>query len=180
MIPSRLQIYQGDRWDHGWGGCDGVTRIYRWESVASVSSAVYSARMSPMTTETPRVAILVDDMFFIAKINGAAAERGRQIERVKSSEQLEQLAANPPSLVIVDLNSDRISPIEAIEFLKSTPNLTAVPIVGFVSHVQTELIRNAQAAGCDYVVPRSAFNQLMNEIVSGNLSSLRTGSSKSR
>jgi CheY-like chemotaxis protein len=112
-------------------------------------------------------------MFFIAKINGAAAERGRQIERVKSREQLEQLASNPPSLVIVDLNSDRISPIEAIEFLKSTPNLTAVPIVGFVSHVQTELIRNAQAAGCDYVVPRSAFNQLMNEIVSGNLSSLR-------
>lgn len=173
MIPSRLRIYQGDRWTADEANATELRGSDRRQSVASVSSAVYSARMSPMTTETDRVAILVDDMFFIAKINGAAAERGRQIERVKSREQLEQLAANPPSLVIVDLNSDRISPIEAIEFLKSTPNLTAVPIVGFVSHVQTELIRNAQAAGCDYVVPRSAFNQLMNEIVSGNLSSLR-------
>jgi CheY-like chemotaxis protein len=123
--------------------------------------------------EAKTIGVLVDDMFFMSKINAAVAQAGRQIERVKSREQLEQLAANPPSLVIVDLNSDRISPIEAIEFLKSTPNLAAVPIVGFVSHVQTELIRNAQAAGCDYVVPRSAFNQLMNEIVSGNLSSLR-------
>jgi CheY-like chemotaxis protein len=123
--------------------------------------------------EAKTIGVLVDDMFFMSKINAAVAQAGRQIERVKTREQLEQLAANPPSLVIVDLNSDRISPIEAIEFLKSTPNLAAVPIVGFVSHVQTELIRNAQAAGCDYVVPRSAFNQLMNEIVSGNLSSLR-------
>jgi CheY-like chemotaxis protein len=123
--------------------------------------------------EVKMIGVLVDDMFFMSKINAAAAQAGRQIERIKSREQLEQLAANPPSLLIVDLNSDRISPIEAIEFLKSTPSLAAVPIVGFVSHVQTELIRNAQAAGCDYVVPRSAFNQFINDIVSGNLSSLR-------
>lgn len=120
-----------------------------------------------------RIAVLVDDMFFASKINAAAAQAACQIERIKSREQLEQLAANPPSLVIVDLNSDRISPIHAIEFLKSTPSLAAVPIVGFVSHMQTELIRNAQAAGCDYVVPRSAFNQFINDIVAGNLSSLR-------
>jgi len=125
-----------------------------------------------MPTETDRVAILVDDMFFIAKINGAASERGRQIERVKSRDQLEQLAANPPSIVIVDLNSDRIDPLEAIQFLKSTPDLRAIPVVSFVSHVQTELIRSAQAAGCDYVLPRSAFNQMLGEIVSGNLGSL--------
>ncbi|HTG15124.1 MAG TPA: hypothetical protein VK747_07625 [Blastocatellia bacterium] len=125
-----------------------------------------------MTTETDRVAILVDDMFFIAKINGAAAERGRQIERIKSREQLEQLATNRPSLVIVDLNSDRLDPLEAIQFLKSTPDLREIPVVSFVSHVQTELIRSAQAAGCDYVLPRSAFNQMLGEIVSGNLGGL--------
>jgi CheY-like chemotaxis protein len=123
--------------------------------------------------EAKTIGVLVDDMFFMSKINAAVTHAGRRIERIKSREQLERLAANPPSLLIVDLNSDRISPIEAIEFLKSTPSLAAVPIVGFVSHVQTELIRNAQAAGCDYVVPRSAFNQFIDDIVSGNLSSLR-------
>ena len=138
-----------------------------------MSSVVYSARMSPMTTEPDRVAILVDDMFFTAKINAAAAECGRQIERVKSRELLEGLAANPPSLVIIDLNSDRLDPVETIGFLKSSAELSAVPIVSFVSHVQTDLIRAAQAAGCDYVLPRSAFTQMLREIVSGDLSALR-------
>ena len=126
--------------------------------------------MSPMTAET--VVIFVDDMFFTAKINAAAAECGCQVERVKSREQLEALAANPPSLAIIDLNSDRLDPLEVIDFFKSTPALATVPIVGFVSHVQTDLIKRAQAAGCDHVVPRSAFAQMLPQIVSGNLEGL--------
>lgn len=125
-----------------------------------------------MTEVKDRVAILVDDMFFTAKINAAAVECGRQIERVKSRELLEGLVANPPSLVIIDLNSDRLDPLEAIRLLKSRSELSAVPVVSFVSHVQTELIRQAQAAGCDYVLPRSAFTQMLLEIVSGNLGGL--------
>jgi len=124
-----------------------------------------------MTRET--VVIFVDDMFFTAKINAAASECGRQIERIKTREQLEGLAANPPSLVMIDLNSDRFDPLETIAFFKSRAELSAVPIVSFVSHVQTELIRAAHAAGCDYVLPRSAFTQMMNEIVAGNLSRLQ-------
>jgi CheY-like chemotaxis protein len=124
-----------------------------------------------------KIGMLVDDMFFASKINAAAVQAARQIERIKTREQLEQLAAAPPSLVIVDLNSDRIDPIESIEFLKSTPDLRDIPVVAFVSHVQTELIRRAQAAGCDHVLPRSAFNQMLGEIVSGNLDRLtRSGS----
>jgi len=118
------------------------------------------------------VVICVDDMFFTAKINAAAAECGRQIERIKTREQLEALAANPPSLVIIDLNSDRIDPLEVIGFFKSTPALATVPIVGFVSHVQTDLIRRAREGGCDHVVPRSAFAQMLPDIVSGNLGDL--------
>jgi DNA-binding NarL/FixJ family response regulator len=128
--------------------------------------------MSLMTTEPDRVAIIVDDMFFTAKINGAAAESGRRIERVKSREQLEGLAATPPVLVIIDLNSDRLDPLQAIGFLKSRAELSTVPIVSFVSHVQTDLIRAAHAAGCDYVLPRSAFTRMLPQIVAGNLASI--------
>jgi CheY-like chemotaxis protein len=129
--------------------------------------------MLAMASHANQVAVLVDDMFFASKINAAVAQAGREVERIKNREQLEQLAAAPPSLVIVDLNSDRIDPFEAIEFLKSANDLRDIPVVGFVSHVQTELIRRAQAAGCDYVLPRSAFSQMLGEIASGNLSSLR-------
>ena len=125
-----------------------------------------------MTEEKDRVVILVDDMFFAAKINGAALECARQIERIRSRDQLEGLVERPPAMVIIDLNSDRLDPLETIGFFKSRAELSSVPIVGFVSHVQTELIRGAQAAGCDHVLPRSAFTQKLLDIVSGNLGSL--------
>jgi DNA-binding NarL/FixJ family response regulator len=116
--------------------------------------------------------MLVDDMFFTSKINAAAVQCGRRIERVKTREQLEELVANPPLLVIIDLNSDRLDPLETIAFFKSRAELSATPIVSFVSHVQTELIRAAQAAGCDYVLPRSAFTQMLQDIVSGDFGAL--------
>jgi CheY-like chemotaxis protein len=123
--------------------------------------------------QAERVCVIVDDMFFAAKINSAASAAGRQVERVRSREQLEQeTVANPPSLLIVDLNSERLNPLETIEYFKSQSALRAVPLVGFVSHVQTDLIRRAQAAGCDYVLPKSAFTQLLPEIVCGNFERL--------
>jgi DNA-binding NarL/FixJ family response regulator len=122
-----------------------------------------------------KVIVVVDDMFFATKINSAASFARRQIERVKSREHLEQeVSAYIPSLVIIDLNSNRLDPLQTIEFLKSRPELNSIPIVGFVSHVQTELIRLAQSAGCDYVLPRSAFSQLLPEIIAGNFASLHT------
>lgn len=123
-------------------------------------------------SSTKKISLIVDDMFFVSKIAGAAEHAGRKIERIKSRDALEQLTADPPSLVIVDLNSDRLDPVSAIELLKSSPELKSIPVVGFVSHVEVDLIRRAEAAGCDYVTPRSKFTQRLAEIVSGDLSSL--------
>jgi CheY-like chemotaxis protein len=117
-----------------------------------------------------RICLVVDDMFFAAKINAAASHAGRQVERIKSREQLEQtISESPPALIIIDLNADRLDPLETISFLKAQPATHAVPIVAFVSHVETALIRRAQAAGCDMVLPRSAFTQMLADIVAGNL-----------
>ena len=124
-------------------------------------------------SSTERIGLIVDDMFFVSKIVGAANHAGRAVERIKSREALEQLTADPPSLLIIDLNSDRLDPVSAIEFLKSRPELKSIPVVGFVSHVQVDLIRRAEAAGCDYVTPRSKFTQRLADVVSGDLSSLR-------
>jgi CheY-like chemotaxis protein len=125
-----------------------------------------------MTDRTESVAVLVDDMFFSVKINAAVSARGRSSNSIKSKEQLQNLRANAPALIILDLNSERLDPIEAIKFLKSSDELKSIPIVGFVSHVQTELIRDAQAAGCDYVLPRSVFTRMLSDIVAGNFEKL--------
>jgi DNA-binding NarL/FixJ family response regulator len=119
-----------------------------------------------------KICLIVDDMFFAAKINAAAAAAGREVVRLRTQEQLEQLVTAPPQLVIIDLKAERLDPLQAIAFLKSSAALCAVPVVAFTSHVQTETIRRAQAAGCDVVLPHSAFTQMLPEIVAGRLDRL--------
>ena len=122
--------------------------------------------------QSAKISLIVDDMFFAAKINAAASAAGRTVERLRTQEQLEQLTTAPPLLVIIDLKAERLDPMQAIAFLKSSDELRAVPVVAFTSHVQTETIRRAQAAGCDVVLPHSAFTQMLPEIVAGNLDKL--------
>ena len=49
---------------------------------------------------------------------------------------------------------------------KANEELRAIPMVGFFSHVETELQRNAQAAGFDQVLPRSVFARDLQRIIS--------------
>ena len=119
-----------------------------------------------------RIAILVDDMFFAAKIRAAAQNAVREVESVRSLEQLEKLQDNPPTMVLLDLNSERLDAISVIKVLKSTPSLKGIPVVGFLSHVQVDLKQAAESAGCDYVIPRSMFSMKLPEIAGGDLSAL--------
>lgn len=126
-----------------------------------------------MNESNQNAAIIVDDMFFAAKINAAAREAECGTVRVRTLDQLASLSPNTISVVIIDLNSDRVPANEAIAFFRSNNSWQNVPIVAFVSHVQTDLIRQAQNAGCNYVLPRSAFSQLLPRIVAGDLSVLQ-------
>ena len=128
-----------------------------------------------MQDRNPTIAIIVDDMFFASKIRAAAEAAGRTVRSIKSREQLDsELNGSATILVIVDLNSSRLDPFEAIQSIKSITDLASVPVVSFVSHVQTNLIRRAQEAGCDYVLPRSVFSQMLPEIVAGRFDKLNT------
>ena len=66
--------------------------------------------------------------------------------------------ATKPSLIIFDLNNVGAKPLTLIPKLKAKLK-KATNIIGFVSHVQGELKMKAQEAGCDMVLPRSAFSQ---------------------
>lgn len=119
-------------------------------------------------TGSDKVIALVDDMFFASKIKGAAEQCGRSLVRVRSQEELERELNDPPRLILIDLNSTRLDPLAAITFLKSQPDTRSIPVIGFLSHVQTELVREAEQAGCDHVMPRSRFSQQLVPILSGD------------
>lgn len=119
--------------------------------------------------------MVVDDMFFASKIRGAASTAGRETLSIKSLDQLD--LTDPPSLVLIDLHSQRLDAVSAIEFIRSQPRLNAVPVVAFFSHVEVELKRRAEEAGADYVIPRSLFTEMLPQIVAGDLSSLKAARS---
>jgi DNA-binding NarL/FixJ family response regulator len=102
------------------------------------------------------VVALMDDLFFQMKLAETAKHLGVEVKVATTVEALLSLLDSAPKLLIVDLNS-RSQPIAAIERLRAAKN--GVRVVGFLSHVQTDLAAQARAAGCDEVMPRSAFTQ---------------------
>ena len=115
------------------------------------------------------VIVAVDDLMFASRISSAAKALGVAIVFARSPEAIvEAVRATSPRLVILDLNSARVRPLEAVAALKADPTLAAVPIVGFVSHVQTELIAEARQAGVDQVMARSAFVTQLPQLLQGS------------
>lgn len=116
-----------------------------------------------------RVVAFVDDIIFAAKIRGTAEPLGVKVEFLKNPDMLFQGAAEEiPATIIFDLHSARHDPFALAERLKADERLRAVPLVGFFSHVQTELLSRARNAGFDHVFPRSAFTKNLAGILQGD------------
>jgi DNA-binding NarL/FixJ family response regulator len=110
-----------------------------------------------------RVVALMDDLFFQMKMAETAKQLGVELKVATNGDALMGLLESAPKLVIVDLNA-RSQPIQAIEKLRQARK--DIRVVGFLSHVQRELAAQAQAAGCDEVMPRSSFTQNLAAIMS--------------
>jgi CheY-like chemotaxis protein len=111
---------------------------------------------------------IVDDLFFASKIRGTAEQVGTRVQFVKSiPAAIEKARDEVPNLIIADLNAGCCDAVELARALKSDDSLTGVPLLGFFSHIQTELQQAAIAAGYDRVMPRSAFTKNLPAILSG-------------
>lgn len=111
------------------------------------------------TAPPRRILVAVDDLFFLAKIRETARQLKISVDMAKSDHELLEKAAPPPALIILDLNSIALKPISTIGKIRHIPELKKTPLIGFLNHLQAELKIKAQDAGCDLVMPRSAFSQ---------------------
>jgi len=110
---------------------------------------------------------VVDDMFFKSKIRAVAEAVGTEISFPRNKDALIQKAREAkPNLIIVDLHNEKIEPASLASELKADEDLRAIPLLGFFSHVQTELQRTALAGGFDQVIPRSVFARDLSKILS--------------
>jgi PleD family two-component response regulator len=81
---------------------------------------------------------------------------------------LPRIRATKPSLVIFDLNSTKLRPLDMIAAMKRDSVLKDIRTLGYVSHVQTDVIAAARAAGIDDVLARSAFSERLGEILTAS------------
>ena|SRR6266436_1659511 len=108
----------------------------------------------------------VDDMFFASKIRATAEALGVSIKFHRRLDSLVAAAAEQaPDLILVDLHNEKLNAIELARLLKANEDLSKIRLLGFFSHVQTDLQRAALAAGFDDVIPRSVFSRDLAQIL---------------
>jgi CheY-like chemotaxis protein len=105
----------------------------------------------------PSGLLLCDDLIFASRIIGEARAAGLTVGPARSVEQLLELARREmPSCVLVDLAFPGLSLPALLERLGEIGG-TRPRVAAYGSHVDTESLRAARAAGCDPVLPRSKF-----------------------
>ena len=109
------------------------------------------------------VVAFLDDLFFTVKIADAAKRAGLPISFVKTEDEVFERLAETPSIVVIDLNCASADPIAVAARVKADSPST--PVIGFVSHVQTEVRQQAERAGCDVVLARSVFSTRLPEVL---------------
>jgi len=112
---------------------------------------------------------VMDDLMFSIKISSTTKAIGgidvffeRSPDKVLSS-----IRDKRPSLVMFDLNSARMNPMAALAAMKQDSELAGIRTLGFVSHVDSDTIAAARAAGIDEVLARSAFSAQLGRILTG-------------
>jgi hypothetical protein len=120
--------------------------------------------VAPVREDAPvRIYCFIEDLFFLAKIQEAARKIGVKVAFVKADKDIvSRLADGPegsrPSLIVFDLNNVGAKPLTLIPRIKSKLK-RGTSVIGFLSHLQGDLKAKAMEAGCDMVMPRSAFSQ---------------------
>ncbi len=102
---------------------------------------------------------------FTVKILDVAKKAGAQAIFVKDATRAREKLLENPVLLILDLNYDLGEPFSLI----APAQALKIPTLGFLSHVQVDLKRKAEEAGCDRVVPRSIFSQKLPELIAESL-----------
>jgi CheY-like chemotaxis protein len=141
----------------------GVVRPLASDDVAVLEERSHG---SGLDYHQPMILAVLDDLMFTSKIKTAASQLGVPVAFARSSAAaLDGMRKETPALVIFDLNNPRTDPLGTLAAMKAEGALANIPTLGFVSHVQVDLIAQARQAGMTEVLPRSAFSAGIGEIL---------------
>jgi hypothetical protein len=169
--PSTIELQRGFTNAHYNGNGNGnfngdySATVNAGRSIDDIQGSASIAAAEIAAATPARIYCFIDDLFFMAKIQETARKLGIKVSFVKNEKDtVADMLALPeeerPRLIVFDLNNANAKPLTLIPKLK-TKLKRATSIVGFLSHLQGELKAKAIEAGCDTVMPRSAFSQTL-------------------
>lgn len=147
--PSTIELRNGNMHGNGYN---------------SEPLAMWEPPPPPIREDAPTlIYFFIEDLFLLAKIQETAKKLGIKVGFLKNEKDslarvLDAREEERPSLIVFDLNNTNAKPLTLIPKLKSKLK-KSTSIIGFLSHLQGELKAKAVEAGCDMVMPRSAFSQ---------------------
>lgn len=113
--------------------------------------------------------LLSRDLLFTSKITGTARALGRQVLVAGNIALASDLIAQRhPNVVFVDLAAGSLVSADALTAFIAQAGADAI-FIAFGSHVDTEALAAAKAAGCHLVMPRSKFTAELADLVGNYL-----------
>jgi hypothetical protein len=103
----------------------------------------------------------LEDLFFRSKIDATARHLNVPVEFTNTEGLLAACASDRVAAALVELSPKAL---EAVAQIRSGGRKD-IPIVGFLSHVDRDLARQAEAAGVTTVMARSQFSETLPELL---------------
>lgn len=105
----------------------------------------------------------ITDLFFQAKVGQTAKAAGADLKIVSSLYHFLPALQKNPSMVLIDLRAEGISPSALIAQIKGkTPDL---PVIVYAAHTDTELIERAKRAGADEVMSKAELSEELPDLL---------------
>ena len=105
----------------------------------------------------------VEDLFFRSKIEATARNLNVPVRFIERKDLTAVCLEGKTAAVLLELSNG--SSLDAIRSLRQNPKCKDVPVIGFLSHVDRDLAREAESAGVTQVMPRSQFAETLPDLM---------------
>lgn len=106
----------------------------------------------------------VEDLFFRSKIEATARHLNVPVSFTDLRGLARVLGEEDTAALLIELSANG-EVLAAVQRLRKEPKTRDLPIIGFLSHVDQKLARDAESAGVTRVMPRSQFSETLPDLV---------------
>lgn len=110
------------------------------------------------------VVACVEDLFFRSKIEATARHLNVPVRFVEPDDLPKQCRSENTAAVLLDLTGNG-KPLDAVRRLRKEKDTNDLPVIGFLSHADRQLARDAVSAGVTRVMARSEFSETLPDVL---------------